>query len=153
MEEHFRNMFDMPLADFPSKKENPLGSVAILEYTINLPDRFDKSIDTYEKIRIKMLSGIGYIDKDIHYYEQCKSGAYHIHGCLYIKRGLYSIEGLIRSLTETILKSIDGRLRLNWEKNFFHFYQRYRTPIVTVQYEDSIDRILHWEQYIRKNAL
>lgn len=159
MEEHFRNMFDLPLADSPSKKENPFSRkyTAIIEYTINLPPRFDKSnTEIYEKIKTKFLSDkyvIQYCAEHNYYYEQCASKAWHMHGCIYIKQGSFYIEGMIKTLVEALIKAIDGRLRVNWQQNYYAYLQRYRTPMITVQYSEESERILHWEQYIRKNAL
>lgn len=153
---HFMKMFDLVE---PNPFEASYDS-NIVEYTINVPrtklknKSRDDQIRYYESLvkpMIDYLKEHDVVASEVHYAELCADQkSVHMHGCIFLK-GKFYIEGIIKDMVRSLISLIDKRLQLRWEQNYYHHMMRYRSPMLCIQYSDQIDRIKHWEQYIRKN--
>lgn len=157
----FQEMFNMTnQAQANSPKENSFRrnytSKNILEITVNCPPAKNYDEQKYKELIAKVISKLGdYIEEDyVYYIEYCRCNKPHLHAKFNIKQDAkFFIEGLVKETAQTILKSIDGRMQLNFDRNYYKYFYRYRSPTMVVQYTDDPVRVLHWDQYIQKNAL
>lgn len=156
----FKQMFNYPEDNSFSSPSTTKNITHIVEYTINCPrnvKRFkDKSSEDQMHIYEGIISHISEqmkecLEDELHYFEKCRDGTVHVHGRYNVKPGLFFIEGIIQDFVKNALKKIDGRLKYSTGA-YFHYMNRYRSPTMCVQYTDDVERILHWDQYIRKNA-
>lgn len=126
----------------------------ILEFTINLPHgkmSLLSPIKQEQRLLQVVREGLSACDMPLeftHYFENCRDGIIHIHGCVEIKNLIY-IEGLIQTFVKGVLRAVDGRLKYRPE-NYYPRMERYRSPMMCVQYTDEADRIIYWKQYITK---
>lgn len=126
----------------------------ILEFTFNLPhakmvrlsqDKQEQRLITTMRAGIAGESCFG---EPVYYFEKCRDGVVHMHGSIPLK-GRVFIAGLIQQFCRQALRSIDGRL-LYKEMNYYPHLERYRSPLMCVQFTDDASRISHWKQYITK---
>lgn len=151
----FKSMFDLakqdPLEVTLHSKLNK--DIKLLEYTINIPHKRlellneEKQRDLYIKVLSKSLKEISH-ENEIHYFEKCKDGNYHLHGKIDVK-GDHYIEGVVQTFAKQCIKAIDGRLKYD-RYGYYPSFMRYRSPCVCVQYTTDLERKLHWDQYISK---
>lgn len=151
--EIFRVSENSLAANYNAKQD----SETILEFTIDIPHGKMLRL-SQEKQEAKLLlavrSGLeyaGFPDVFTHYFERCGDGIIHIHGCIDFKP-LYlgHTKGVIESFARGILKSIDGRLQLRPDDYYYPYYERYRSPLMCIQFTDDAERIVTWKQYITK---
>lgn len=138
-----------------SNPKDSLEENILIEYTINvkhekLKGKTDiEQAEIYNKIIKSALRNINSVN-ELHYLEKCKDGIYHVHGKFQVI-GRYIIEGVLNQFVRDALKQIDGRLKTKWDECYYPRYYRYRSPSLCVQYSDTLERKLYWDQYITKD--
>lgn len=152
------NLFDIQTDSFEenilNEKDTKPNKRFILEFTINLPhDKMRRLSRDKQQERLERTMRAGIRDlptngEPVHYLELCRDGVLHLHGKVDLK-GKYYIEGVVKSFVQNALKSYDGRLKVR-ENEYYHYLERYRSPMVCVQHTDDPDRIIYWQQYITK---
>lgn len=161
--------FDIPLE---SRDEIPLRRTyssrnlmrephkSLIEFTINCPPSKTMTEEKYNKIICKFRAALQHrpgltdvLEKQTirYYFETCKSGKLHLHGCIEVKDHFYVIQGLVKVTTECLLSAIDKRLSLNWENNYYQNFKRYRSPTICLQYSCDPERITQWNTYMLKS--
>lgn len=131
---------------------------SIIEFTVNAPPNKDYTEKQYnnliDKLKLLIPEKCPLDKSSLNYYlEKCKSGKIHLHGMIKLKKERFYIEGVLQEFVKMLLSSIDKRLNMNFDKNYYSTLSRYRTPTVCVQYTDNPERIAYWGQYITKDCV
>lgn len=144
-------------SDFSQKNPFSRSYTAIIEFTINCPENKNYTEEKYKDVIKKVLSSLPedypLVKEPQFFIEKCKSGKLHLHGMFPCKDQNFYVEGLVSDISKFIIQAIDKRMRHNFDANYYRLFKRYRTPTVCVQYSDELPRLLHWEEYIRKDQI
>lgn len=155
---HFRSMFDLVKQDpyEVNMTQNNIIDIIMIEYTISINHTQlskltkDQQIDKYEKLIQAGLNALNnHFKNEVHYYEQTADKVFHVHGKFDINRHVI-IEGVIKTFVKAILQTKDKRLTMRENECWYQRLLRYRSPLICCQYSDTMERHLHWEQYIQK---
>lgn len=140
------------------------GSDGILEVTLNYPrvPGFIKLNSTEQKnlynvIFKRLVHGIwpgdctG--DRYRREFEFCKSGHVHLHGWILCPKEKFYIIGIVADTAKRYLNMLPKRYDKYIDYNMCSEFNRYRSPMICIQYSFTTERIAVWNKYMSKHII
>lgn len=159
----FRNFFNMVEDQVDEIVKQPSLTkeyTSIIEVTMNHPRTApfrkrttSQQIELYENLWIKLCHQVPALTDSQSVMEYCKDGTPHLHGWLRITYGYAgSVYGMISNIAQIYLRLMPKRYSHFRESDYYPSYERYRSPMLCLQYNSSEDkeRNIQWQTYIDK---
>lgn len=152
------NMVFVDLFDIVEEIPCQRSLTSYIEVTINLPQTKEylklnrqQMIDRYIKI-FETSATYLFVTERYHVIEYYKSGLPHLHGFFKFD-GRKCIEGLVADVARCIHVQLPKRYSIYKEQFYYHKFQRYVVPPMTLQYTDGEDmkRQHIWIDYLHKD--
>lgn len=154
---YFDKMFNGDVVNSSPQEVNSLEVItSLIEFTINLPNRFQTESVKSKYASIILQTYLKYKDmfeeEPVYYYELCKSGTTHVHGVFKLASDKkFFIHGCVQDIVRCFLSLIDKRLKPCIDKHYYVNYARYKSPLLCVQHSYDIEREKIWTRYIMKS--